>query len=254
MPKIRYVPMEFFINELKVGRPFSLAGYSDAEWFSILNHRIGCATGLGQILDSDTGEALLDVLKRRWNDNRFMVAVPDCILSMSDKDGVGFESKIDELLLSNSIHWAFCERDCLLDGLAEKGGLFPFIEQLQWMDTVVIGPEPLRRLDFLGYNDFVEVSSPNLHLESNGIERAVEEAVRFGAPAVYLVSAGMSAALIIDQLHDVIPNSFFIDCGSIWDAFVGIGGQRPWRAELYADSSKLERWKRKNLGVEQATA
>jgi hypothetical protein len=75
----------------------------------------------------------------------------------------------------------------------------------------------------------------------------VEAAKRYGKSAVYCVSAGVSAAIIIDQLHDTLPDSCLLDCGSIWDAFVGIGGQRQWRAELYANPKAWERWKRKNL-------
>jgi hypothetical protein len=135
----------------------------------------------------------------------------------------------------------------VMDDLAANAGLYPFIHQLQKMCTCVIGNEALRGLDFLGYDHFVSVSSPNLHMEENGIERAVDMAYAFGKPAVYLISAGVSAALIIDKLHDLISDSFFIDCDSIWDAFVGIGGQRTWRAKLYASPKAWHKWKAKNL-------
>ncbi|GAG77896.1 unnamed protein product, partial [marine sediment metagenome] len=156
--------------------------------------------------------------------------------------------------LDNYINIEAYERDMILDDLARDAGLFPLINQLQKMDVVIIGPRPLRRLHFLNRKHFVQISSPNLHLEFkqdrkrlSGIDWAVEDALEYGKPAVYLVSAGVSAAVIIDRLHDEIPDSFFIDCGSIWDAFVGIGEQREWRANLYDNPIALAEWEGRNL-------
>ena len=35
---------------------------------------------------------------------------------------------------------------------------------------------------------------------------------------------------------------FAIDMGSTWDSFVGIGGQRAWRGQLYSDPRKYQAW------------
>jgi len=57
----------------------------------------------------------------------------------------------------------------------------------------------------------------------------------------------MSSAIMIGKLHGKVKEAFFLDCGSIWDAFVGIGGQRDWRKNLYNNPKDLEDWKRRNL-------
>lgn len=239
--------IKYYVDRLANKEYFAFAGYSDAEWFSILKYDIGKATGLGQILDERTGERLLDVIIRRYCDPNFLFAVPFCFWEWEDFTNAKIVEKIELLLKAYKIDIAFYERDMVLDDLAKEAGLYPLISQLQKMKVVVIGNSALRGLDFLNYDHFIKISSPNFHLEKDGIENVIAAVKHYGQSATYLVSAGMSAALIIDGLWREIPDSFFLDCGSIWDAFVGIGAQRHWREELYADASKLERWKYDNL-------
>lgn len=241
--KIHHESIGHIVNWLDTGQHFSMAGFSDAEWYCILGERAGERTGLGQILDATHGQRLLDILRRRQSNSRFVFAVPSCLYDLPSF----CNGEIDWFLGNKGIRIEALERDALTDDLARNAEMYPFICQLQKMPVVVIGPAALRGLEFLRPRRFIQIATPNLHLEPNGIERAVAEARRFGKRAVYLVSAGVSAAVIIDQLHDAIPRAWLIDCGSIWDAFVGIGGQREWRAKLYADPEAWEEWKRKNL-------
>ena len=241
--KIHEHDLNHYLTMMRKGRPFSLAGYSDAEWYCVLGLRDGEKTALGQVLDAGHGRLLLDVLRRRQADPRFLFAVPKCLYGLPSF----CNHEIDWLLGRENIRIEACERDMVTDDLAREAGLYPLITYLRKVPTVLIGPAPLRGLTFLRPRQFVEISTPNFHREPGGIDRAVAEALRHKGRAVYCVSAGVSAALIIDRLHDRKPDSWLIDCGSIWDAFVGIGGQRQWRAELYADKGAWEAWKRKNL-------
>lgn len=225
---------------------FALAGYSDAEWYCVLGERQGERTGLGQVLDAGHGRLLLDVLRRRQGSDRFLFAVPRCLYGLPSF----CNGEIDWLLGRENIRIEALERDALTDDLARAAGLYPLIDCLRrFGNAAVIGPAPLRGLrDVLGARYFVEISTPNLHLEPGGIERAVAEASAHARRRlVWCVSAGVSAAVLIDRLWDVLPHATLIDCGSIWDAFFGVGGQRQWRAELYADPEAWEAWKRKCL-------
>jgi hypothetical protein len=249
--KIHRESIGHFISWLGRGVRFSLAGYSDAEWYCVLGERDGERTGLGQVLSRDHGARLLDVLRRRQGDDRFKFAVPEVLYTLpSFCDG-----QIDWFLGSQGIRIEAFERDRLTDDLAREGNLHGLIRAVRSFartrPVAMVGPDPLAGMQqYLPLSMFVPVSTPNLHLEPGGIERAVERCVRKNLnDALYLVSAGVSAAVIIDQLHDAFPRSWFMDCGSIWDAFVGIGGQREWRAELYRDPEKLEAWKRRCLGM-----
>lgn len=241
--KIHSKTIDYYINRLRRNQYFSLAGYSDAEWYCIMGKREGELTALGQRISAVHGLKLLEVLRRRQYTPNFLFAIPCCLQYLpSFEDG-----EVRKFLFSKDINIECYERDSITDSLAEDAGLFPLIKQLHSLKCVIIGNKHLRGLSFLGYAHFIEVSSPNLHLEEGGIEKAVSEALTYGEPAVYLISAGVSAAIIADRLHDEIPNSFFIDCGSIWDAFVGIGQQREWRAKLYSDPKKMKEWRHANL-------
>ena len=246
--KFHELPIRYYVRRLRDGDFFSFAGYSDAEWYCILKYDLGKLTGLGQMLDGPTGDKLLDILKRRQHDPRFLFAVPKCMWEWPDFLTAKTGERIEAILAENDIQLEFYERDMVTDDLAAKAGLYPLIRQLQRMKVAIIGNPHLQRLDFLKYDKFFEVGFPSFHLEEGGVQRIVDEVKAYGQPAVYLVSAGISAALIIDQLHDVVQNSFLIDCGSIWDTFVGIGGQRRWRSNLYKDPESLRRWVNANLG------
>lgn len=242
-------PIEHFVGLLAKGERFSLAGFSDAEWYCILGKRLGTQTGLGQTIEASHGVRLAETIKKRSTDPSFKFAIPSCLWELPE-----FENRdIDKWLVSNNIKLTCYERDMLTDDLAARAGLYPFLLQLWKMDVVIIGNQYLRGLDdvVINYRKFIEIASPNLHLRPGGIKEAVAEAENYGksvnTPLVYLVSAGVSAASIIDRLHDRLSDCWFIDCGSIWDAFVGVGGQREWRRQLYANPEKLAEWRGANL-------
>ena len=259
--KIHLESIFHYLAWIRNGTRFSFAGFSDAEWYCILGQRAGEQTGLGQTLSPQHGLRLLDVLKRRSKPQvgrRWLFAVPRCLWPHEGEEGAfrpglpGFaEGQIDWFLGKHGIQIDGYERDMVTDDLAREGEMYPFLRHLQDMQTCLIGNEALEPVvPLLKYHGFVGIESPNLHLRAGGIERAVERAFTWGKTRgpnqFYLVCAGVSAAVIIDRLTDKLPSAWFWDAGSTLDAFVGIGGQREWRRQLYADPVKWERWRKDN--------
>lgn len=243
-----YRTIYYYTSRIAVGPPFAFAGFSDAEWFCILGYDLGKTTGAGQILDASVGRLLLDVLDRRKCDSNFLVAVPSCMWTREDFVNAGIPDKIEKTLEEIGYCQAFYERDMVTDDLAAQARLYPLIHTLRSVDNItIIGNHALDRLDIFPTHRFIGVESPNLHLSPAEIDDVVNKVVSYATPGTYLISAGISSALIIDRLWDLIPDSSFIDCGSIWDAFVGIGGQREWRSRLYQDREAMSIWKTKNL-------
>lgn len=239
-------PIQWYIDKMIHGETFCFPGYSDAEFFSMMGIRLNNLTGLGQVIHYATGQKLLDVMQRRQASKDWLFAIPKCLWDLPQLTPPA--TTIDTYLKKHKVKIEGYERDMVLDDLARDAGLFPLIQQLQDMDTVVIGNQWLSGLKFLDSKQFIPIPSPNLHMEIFGLEKVVQAAMeRPRRDCVYLISAGVSAPLIIDRLYDLIPDSWFIDCGSIWDAFVGIGGQRTWRANLYANPVAHQKWKEKCL-------
>lgn len=240
--------IDHYIGMMHRGERFAFAGYSDAEMFSMIGHHIGHPTSLGQTLDANAGAMLLDIIRRRHRDNRFMFAVPDCMWKLDNFTADGLQLDMESTIAATGVKEIdFHERDMVTDDLARDAGLFPLIQEIRNHRVVLVGNKFLRDVYFFRH-EFVEVSCPNQHLDLDGLSRVVAQCRELGKEkTLFIVSAGISAALIIDQLYDQCPDSSFFDCGSMWDAFVGIGGQREWRRQLYMHPHKLIAWRRKNL-------
>ena len=239
--KILEKPLEFYLKRLRDKEYFSFPGFSDSEWFCMMGERIGTASGFGQTHTKEAGELLLESVK--INQDNYFRAVPKVLPYLP----AFCDGNIDRFLEKNNISEVFYERDMITDELAERAGLFPLIDQLRKMNCVFIGNEAFAgKLGFLKISNYYKTSSPNFHMDVEGMNNIVENIRRRGVPAVYLFSSGISAGIMIGKLHGM-PNSFFLDLGSIWDAFIGIGGQREWRDNLYNNETKLNEWKRANL-------
>ena len=241
--KIKELPIEYYIERLRKNEYFSFPGYSDAEWIAMLKTSIGNQTAAGQLWTDEIGDQLLTSIKAHRKDPSFMPAYPKII----NQWGLGKE--IEKFMYSHGLHnTTFYERDMVTDDLAAEAGLAPFIKQLRLMDVYLVGNITLRGLHFLNYKKhFVTETLYNFHVETRAIKTMVNDILEFGKPGVYLFSVGMSDAVMISELHGKMKDSFLIDVGSMWDAFVGMGGNRTWRQELYKDPKKWVEWVTKNL-------
>lgn len=225
---------------IKSGEDFSFPGFSDSEWCCIVGVNIGHYSGAGQLHTEEIGRLLREAIQSQ--DGSYKRAVPSVIKSLPVWKYVEVWEKRN--LASDEI---FYERDGVLDDAAAAAGLAPLIKALRERDVYIVGPPSHRGLFFLKPKQFFEITTPNFHLEPGGIDRVVMDIQDFAMPGVYLFSCGMSDAVMISRLNGTIPGASFIDCGSIWDAFVGVGGHREWRQKLYDDPWRWVEWLRKNL-------
>src|SRR5437870_1130413 len=79
--KIKEESLFHYLSMMERKMPFSMAGFSDAEWYCILGEKEGQKTGLGQVISAAHGVRLLNVLKQRQHrqGDEFIFAVPKCI-------------------------------------------------------------------------------------------------------------------------------------------------------------------------------
>jgi len=234
-------PISFYTDKLRNNEHFSLGCYGDGEWLGILKERVGFTTTIGTTFTPDLCDALAESL--HYKSDNFLFSSSE-VLKNAKWTGIG-EARIDGYLKAHDLNIEFYEKD-EWDRAMKTGELEEFIEQIRKMNVVIVGNKYLRGLNFFNYNHFVEIGYPNCYTDGTFFS-ACEEAIVYGKPAIYLISCGLSSALLVQKLHGKIPDSWFIDCGSIWDIYCGIGAQRGWRGELYSDKEKLKEFLRKTL-------
>jgi len=237
---IRENGLNYYIDRLQRKDYFSLPGYGDSEWLSITGTNIGSLSGLGQLHSEKIGAMLRKTL--RTPDPTYLRATAKIIQTLPVWDNI--QKYIRE---HHEADGDYYERDMITDDLAAAGGLYPLIEQLRKMHVVLIGNPSLENIDFLNVQKFIPISTPNFYEEMYGIKWVVREILEYNQPAVYIFSAGMSAAVMIRELHGKIPGSFLLDLGSMFDAFTGAGAQRQWRRDLYTHPEQYETWLKKCL-------
>lgn len=224
--QVKNEPLEFYIQKLRHNEYFSMGLVGDGEVIAMRQSSIGEWNALGEIYTLQLGE---DIRKFFSLDKVILGTDPNFA---NTPDGAWLDVEYPNASWHDGVIW---------DRAVRLGELAPFIKQLREMPVYVIGNKHLRKLDFLKCRDFIEIPELNCHPAIGTI------AARCQNPGVYLISAGLAAIPLIVRLYNQIPNSWFLDMGSIWDVFCGIGLQRGWRQELEANPLEKQRIINKNL-------
>lgn len=202
------MPLSWYVNQLKAGIHYSLARYGDGELL--------CMWGrTGQNCDGsdytpDLQKALLSSL-RHAGDETFIYGLQHVLPEDKQRAYTDWPQ----------ITWY--DSEILGDALV-AGELFPFINQLRQMETVIIGNAthgPI--VDLLQSEYFVEIPSKNAFEE---YRRVIDDCWRYAKrhpDTVFLFSAGMAANVFVADLHRSLgPRQvWLLDVGHIWDVFVG---------------------------------
>lgn len=211
--------------------------YGDGEWQCIFNEAFGdrfkenCE---GTTYTQDLSKAMLKSLD--FKGENFYFSASDTFVK--DPNFKSYATLIDKLpyheyVEKNVWHREMCE-----------GNLYPLIKELRNHNVCIIGNKMLKELTFLNYDKFIEVDYPNCYKD---LERVTKEIIDYGKSGVYIFACGIPATLFVQAVHGKVPKSWFIDTGSIWDGFVGIGGQRATRREFYKHPETWKEWVDKNL-------
>ena len=223
-------PLSWYVDKLKRNDYFSLGRYGDGAWIAMRGRSHGTVNAEGSVFTHAMGKALRSLLK--YKAPNYYFSTPAVMNHRELHDLGKFASKVSSReFLDCDIPW---DRECRL------GGLVPFIKQIQKMKVCIISNPKLRELKFLGYEQFIEIKPRDCF---DQIDYIMEQVEQIGGGYVYLISAGQPSPIIAQRIHARFPDVFALDVGSIWDAFLGIGGQRGWRSELYKDPAKYQAWK-----------
>jgi hypothetical protein len=199
-------PLSFYAGKLRRGETFSLARYGDGE--------IHCMSGReGQTCDGcayrpDLREALLASLGHEEPD--FFYGLQRVL--PHDAEDLG---RILAALGAPERQWL--DSGVLAQSVID-GEFFPLLDALRRMDTVVVSNADVRLISrILPYRHFIETPKSDTWLAK---DRVIAEVLGCG-PACYLFSCGMTACVLVSELHGKMPGSWFLDVGHVWDVFLG---------------------------------
>lgn len=234
--KIHNYPIEWYLNKLENNEPFSLGMYGDGEWqciFNTLGDRF-TANCEGTNYTSELSKQMRGSLN--FKSDNFYFSTPEMFLT--NPQFHRYAQTIDRIT-----DIEFVEKN-MWNKVMYEGQLYPLITALRKKNVCIISNKMLKGLTFLNYDKFIEIDYPNCFHQ---LEDVTKQILEYGKEGVYLFACGIPASLFVQAVHGKIPNSWFLDLGSIWDGFVGIGGQRPTRREFYLHPETWIEWVNQNL-------
>jgi hypothetical protein len=216
--------LAFYVELLRRGGPFSFARFGDGEWSAILGQPGGNCDGHEYFpeMGAKLGKAIIDHYD-------YFYAIQGRALKYLGKG-------IRRFLTDNAVKITWHDSD-IFHRCDNAGTLFPLVEQLRTMKTVVVGPPHLRDLNkrVFEYAHFIEVPPKNCYLDKDRIRADIAAWSKKEGPAVFCFSASMAANVIIHELFPAMgATSWLIDFGSLWDCYVGVDS-RGGKSKKYWD-------------------
>jgi hypothetical protein len=210
---IKQPGLQFYVNKIKQGQPFSFVRYGDGEWSAILadgRQRTGSGSHSLTIpqMQADMRKSVL----HRHKAANYIMALRQTAMKPPIKKWVRQHAP--------GVAWHDCT---VFYKASRKGRLYPFIQAVRHADlpVVVVGPPWMRRLNGKVFKlaDFVDIPARNCYWHK---DRIVKRVLSFGKPAIITVSAGPPGKIIVWELFKKIgAHSFIIDLGSLWDVYCG---------------------------------
>lgn len=217
--------LSYYIDMLRNDLPFSFARFGDGEWSAILGVQGANCDGHEYFpqLGADLKTAIID-------NYEYFYSIQGRAIKYLGKG-------IRRFLSDNSVKIPWHDSD-IFHRCDNAGALFPLVEQLRTMKTVVVGPAHLRAMNkrVFAYEHFIEVPPKNCYLDKDRIRVSVADWFKKEGPAVFCFSASMAANVIIHELFPFMGRtSWLIDFGSLWDCYVGVDS-RGGKSKEYWDS------------------
>lgn len=221
-------PLDWYADKIVRGEPFSMGLFGDGEALAMFQEMPGRETAEGEVFCTEIGLEIRDFFRK-------MALFPQLLVGSAPYVATTWGKRLEKELGGQAIEWLNGE---IFDYDVRDGKLGPLIKAIQGRPLCLVGNNRLRGLGFFRSERFVEIP---MHKAYEDIDRIERECAAYGKPAVYVFCAGLTAMPLIARLIPQLPaESWLIDMGSVFDVFVGLGAQRGWRAELYADKARLD--------------
>ncbi len=240
---VRTEPLEWYVDKIHRGEPFSSVLYGDGEWIVASRTRTGDRLAHGEVvtprMEKEMGESL------ELDSPTFLRGTDLNLVEPWRYGGTDYLSvnEIGRRVKDVLSRWP--DRDFeFLDGTvwdvaSREGKLSPFLQEVKRHPVTLIGNQAFGNMAWLMPYDFIRIPESNAYSAINHVEHEIIHRNRGG---VYLFCMGLGAIPVIKRLHDRLPEpTWLLDLGSVLDVFVGLGRERGWRRELYANKEEWQR-------------
>jgi hypothetical protein len=205
--------LQYYVDKLNAGDVFTFIRLGDGEWSAIQQDRVRTSSGSQTLNHKSLQQGMIKVIARAPDDPKYILALRR----------TSYRANITGWLEQHAPkHVKF--HDCtVLYKASKKGQLYPFVETLRNLNVPIklVGPERLSALDprVFSIGQHIQIPGKNCWAQR---ERILEEALRARDPACYLVTAGPAGKVFCWSLFQRVgQHSWIIDCGSLWDPYVG---------------------------------
>lgn len=208
--------VDAYIQALLDRQPFAFSRWGDGEWCCLLG-RPG-HNKAGMPYSAPLRADLTAVLVSRPT---YDLGLSESVVHPTRPKRLSLRSEVPAWLEAHGLTLPWVEAD----GLYRRslaGTLDPFVAALSSRQVILVGPSYFSGLRLFPVVAHVLVP-PRMHHEHE-IKRLVRQtlaALRDFPGSVIAISAGMSANVLIDRVYAVRPEATLIDCGSLWEPYLG---------------------------------
>ena len=191
------------VNNIRNKINFSFSRFGDGEWNCIFNKKGSNCDG--HTYFTDLGLSLKSVVE----------SSPKYNVGLQNLGYTLWKDEIDKIP-----NIKFSDSD-ILHKASIKGLLPSLFESLNNRDIILVGPKYLSNLDRIKVKHHIIIPKHNCWVERMSVESSIRSMVKDNDVIIY--SASMMSNVIIDSLYNDYTNTITqIDCGSVFDPYVGL--------------------------------
>jgi hypothetical protein len=229
--------LQDYVDKLYRKEPFCSLLYGDGEFLAACPDNIGKELAFGEVVTERLCQELQDSLLVQdpsvIRGTDLNLRYPDRYQGRDIESVRGINSRMMQVLAKVPYPIDFVD-GTIWDEAVRDGKLGPFLKALESEEMVVIGNEKLKHLPFWKHQITIFTPPTNACKQLDDLEILAKSM----SSKIYIGCMGLGAIPLAMRLRKAMPDITFIDLGSVLDVFVGLGEQRGWRKEMYADPVK----------------
>lgn len=249
----RRLPLQWYVGKLQRGEPFTSLLYGDGE-FTVMS---GEVTGqrytnyrelVTPQLVQELKDSLLDPDPSIVRGTDLFLAYPETYGGRDVESVKAVNRRMRQVMTDEQI--AKLVDGTVWDMAAREGQLGPLLKALNQHKVFWVGNAQLSQIaSKIKCGGWHEAPRHNAAASLDLMESHIELAMRATTEryTCVVVCMGLGAIPLVMRLRRRFPQATFLDLGSTFDVFVGLGAERGWRRELYADKAAWQACIDKNL-------